>query len=90
MFVFADGLTQHLVTAVAVRPPMLEWATHFPQKSNLVLRVLSYIGVTIVLVPPGSQGTTIRISFYKLGGVAVENGPIASHSTVELLDTKLV
>ncbi|OEL34685.1 Peptide-N(4)-(N-acetyl-beta-glucosaminyl)asparagine amidase [Dichanthelium oligosanthes] len=64
MFVFADGLMQHLVTAVAVRHPILQWAPHFPQKLNLVLHVLSFIGscVTIVLVSPGSQGTTIHIS----------------------------
>lgn len=29
-------------------------------------------------------------SLYKLGEVAVENGQIASHSTVELLDMMLV
>jgi hypothetical protein len=43
-FIFADGLMQHLVTAVAVRHPMLEWAPHLPQKSNLALHVLRFIG----------------------------------------------
>jgi len=86
----SDGLMQHLVTAVVVRHPMLEWAPHLPQKSNLALHVLRFIGVTIVLVSPVSQGTTIHVSLYKLGEVAVENGQIASHSTVELLDMMLV
>jgi hypothetical protein len=79
-----------LVIAVAVRHPMLEWAPHFPLKSNLVLHALRYIGATIVLVSPASQGTMIHVSLYKLGKAAVENGPIASRSTVEFLDMKLV
>ncbi|KAL6658011.1 hypothetical protein ACP70R_005791 [Stipagrostis hirtigluma subsp. patula] len=53
-------------------------------------RVEIYSGATIVLVSPVFQGTMIHISFYKLEKAAVENGPIASHSTVELWDMKLV
>lgn len=48
------------------------------------------LGAIIVLVSPVSQGTMILLSFFKLGKDAVENGPIASHSIVELLDMKLV
>lgn len=45
MVTFAGGLIHHLVIIVDVRLATLVWAVHFPLRLNLVVIVLSFIGI---------------------------------------------
>ena len=47
MVIFAGGLIHRLVITVVVEPIILAWVLHFLLRLNLVVLVLSFIGIII-------------------------------------------